>query len=99
MAEEQVGLGKEQVREPAPWIKIFSGFRVAADPKKLLLAAVGIFVMAVGWWLLASFFYEFNRKQPKWPDYRDQVGEGRRYKDAEVAFKSFKQDLNNWNLM
>ena len=28
----------------APWLKIFAGFKLALDPKKLLLAAVGIFV-------------------------------------------------------
>lgn len=98
MAEEQVGFGKESVREMSPWIKIFSAFKVALDPKKLLLAAAGIFVMALGWWLLATFFYTMHRK-PKLTDYTAQVGEGRSYRTEEDAFKSFKQDLNNWNLL
>lgn len=97
MAEEQVGLGKDQGREPAPYTRIFSAFRVAADPKKLLLAAAGIFVMALGWWLLASFFYEFNRATPKWSEYEAKAGDDQTKKEKE--FKRFKQDLNNWNLL
>ncbi len=92
MVEEQIGLGKEPVREPAPWTKIFSGFRVAADPKKLLLAAAGIFLMGFGWYFLASFFFAFNSKAPQWSDSTYQA------KDAE-AFKRFKRDRANWNLM
>src|SRR5262245_33552606 len=100
MAEDQVGLGKEQVREPAPWTKIFTGFRVAADPKKLLLAAAGILVMALGWWILAAFFYTFYRdKVPQWKDYESQVGANKRFEDNDKAFEAYKQDLSNWNLM
>jgi hypothetical protein len=98
MAEEQVGLGKDQAREPAPWTKIFSAFRVAADPKKLLLAAGGIFVMALGWWILATLFYSMNSKAPQWADY-DKGFKDEDSPEAKDAFKRFKQDRGNWNLL
>jgi hypothetical protein len=57
MAEEQVATRKDHLHDSLIWTKIFGGFRVALDPKKLLLAAAGILVMSIGWWLLACLFY------------------------------------------
>jgi hypothetical protein len=40
-----------------PWIRIFRCFQVALDPRKLLVAAAGILVMSLAWWLLSNIFY------------------------------------------
>jgi len=45
---------------------IFRTFRVALDPKKLVLAAAGIIVMALGWWLISVAFYSL-KSQPVLP--------------------------------
>jgi hypothetical protein len=44
MAEDQ-GQRKD-LWMTAPWLKLFGAFKVALDPKKLLLAGAGIFVMS-----------------------------------------------------
>src|SRR6266404_5255786 len=67
MAEDQVGTRKDHLRETGFWTKIFGTFKVALDPKKLLLAAAGIVVMAIGWWLLSVAFYE-TRSRPQQED-------------------------------
>ncbi len=48
--------------EPAPkpswmWLQIFRCFQVALDPRKLIVAALGILVMSLGWHLLSKAFY------------------------------------------
>ena len=50
----------DHVRELPLWTRLFTAFKVALDPKKLLLAAAGIVVMAFGWWLLANIFHWFE---------------------------------------
>src|SRR5262249_58277347 len=40
-----------------PLMEIFRFFQVALDPRKLLFAAVGILVMAFGWYMLSAMFY------------------------------------------
>ena len=60
MAQEQSGpIAK------APWTKIFTAFKVALDMKKLLLAAAGIVLVALGWWLISLTFYN-TRSFPEW---------------------------------
>ena len=44
-------------RRPASWTKLFGTFLVALDPFKLLVAAAGILVTALGWWLISVVFY------------------------------------------
>lgn len=96
MAEEQVGLRREDLRDWAPWTRIFTAFKVALDPKKLLLAAAGILCMAAGWWLLSMLFFSFNSTPPNWGDYRDSEY----YKDREEdAWKAYKGSLNRWNFL
>ena len=56
MAEERMGTPEGETRTYWAWTELFRTFQVALDPKKLLLAAAGIFVMWVGWWLLAIAF-------------------------------------------
>lgn len=40
-----------------PWFGIFRCFQIALDPRKLLVAALGIVVMSFAWWLLSLAFY------------------------------------------
>ncbi|MEZ6140965.1 MAG: hypothetical protein R3B84_10375 [Zavarzinella sp.] len=41
----------------ASWTSIFRTFLVALNPGKLFVAAIGILVTALGWWLLSVIFY------------------------------------------
>jgi hypothetical protein len=56
-------------RTTLPWTNIFRCFQIALDPRKLFVAAVGIFVMSFLWWVLSNIFYY---KAPKIddPDYQ-----------------------------
>src|SRR5579871_1280402 len=71
------GMAEDRYAAPAPprerwqFINLFRTFRVALDPKKLLLAAAGIVVMAFGWWLLSVIFYSVY-SQPNTTNY--QIG-------------------------
>ena len=87
MAEDQAGLRKDYVKELAPWSRLFSAFKIALDPKKLLLAAAGILTMALGWYVLAVIFFALDSTPPKWgKDY-----EGFSDKDKKhVAWQRFK---------
>lgn len=91
MAEDQVGLRKDNLRELPGWTKLFTGFKVALDPKKLLLAAAGILVMSVGWWLLSALFFSFNRTPPTW--------DPTQYDDKTEGWKEFKRARSRWNLL
>src|SRR5438093_773625 len=97
MAEEQIGMRKDNPRELPSWMKLFTAFKVALDPKKLLLAAAGILVMAFGWWLLAVIFFDiFASKRPEdWQTYRVRNADVK----EEEAWQDFKQARNRWNLL
>src|SRR6266404_2356672 len=89
MAEEHVG------PRPAAWTKIFSGFKVALDLKKLLLAAAGILLTALGWWALSYLAY-FVASKPDWSDF------GARVKpdiDKNSLWTEFKARRASWNLL
>src|SRR5262249_30184009 len=91
MVEEQVGVRKEDPRELPAWMKLFSGFKVALDPKKLLLAAAGILMMSSGWWLWSVIFFDiFARKDP--PTWEEAKSEGR-------DCTQFKLSRVRWNLL
>ena len=66
---------------------IFTGFRVALDLKKLLLAGAGILLTALGWWILSAAFH--SPTVPLWKDYEGQP----------AAWKNFKRDRARWNLL
>ncbi len=92
MAEEQGGPRKETWL----WLKLFSGFKIAILPSKLLLAAAGILVMALGWWLLAAIFFGLSSTAPDPVAYLTGVKE----EEKEAAFKrDFKKARNSWNLL
>src|SRR5436190_3664569 len=57
MADDRFDTRPSNFLESLPWTELFRTFRVALDPKKLLLAAAGILVMACGWWVISVAFY------------------------------------------
>src|SRR5476649_2352419 len=66
MAQEQSGPAAK-----APWTKIFTAFKVALDVKKMALAAVGIFLVFAGWWVISASFY-YVRTFPEWKYFEDK---------------------------
>jgi hypothetical protein len=68
MAEERIGTTDGEPRARWAWTDLFRTFWVALDPKKLVLAAAGIFFMWVGWWILGTIFFN-SRAEPKRSDY------------------------------
>jgi hypothetical protein len=99
MAEDKFEQREVNYRQWLPWTHIFRGFSVARDPKKLLLAAAGILVMAFGWWLLATIFYT---QQPPVPDDYPTANyqkDGADQHEAErLAFAAFRRDRDQWNV-
>src|SRR5262249_47510168 len=87
MAEDKVEEREVNFRQMLPWTELFRSFQVALDPKKLLLAAAGILVMSLGWYVLAWAAFEMQTK-PEWDQY-----------DAskEFAWEKFKDDRAKWN--
>ena len=62
MAEDRMGSSNHESHTYWAWTELFRTFQVALDPKKLILAAAGIFVMWAGWWLLSIIFYNARAK-------------------------------------
>src|SRR5438132_4800764 len=87
MAEEKIEPREINFRQWLPWTQIFRGFWIALDHKKLLLAAAGIVVMALGWWFFSIVFYK-TRHEPKWG--------GSEYTNN---WEDFKKDRERWNLL
>jgi hypothetical protein len=96
MAEEKVEPREVNIRQMLPWTELFQSFKVALDPKKLLLAAAGILVMAFGWWVLAAVFYG-SQSEPKWDNPPGDTPEAAKLKDD--AWKRFKEDRRKWNIL
>lgn len=88
MAVEHTGKGKETPL----WWKIFLGFGIALDIKKLLLAAAGIFVTALGWWLLSALFYAMWT-EPNFAKFEPN------YTSKEDAFKAYKRSLSQYSFL
>jgi hypothetical protein len=91
MAEDKVEPRELNWRQLLPWTVIFQGFRVALDLNKLLLAAAGILLTAVAWWLLSVIFYY---QKPEWPSKYMAEKENK-----AAAWAAFKQDREQWNLI
>jgi hypothetical protein len=87
MAEEKVELRDLKWHQLVPWTELFRGFHVALDPKKLLLAAAGILVMACSWYILSAIFFH-SRAEPSW----DLGHYGR-------DWAGFESDRRKWNLL
>jgi hypothetical protein len=102
-------------RATFPWMEIFRCFQVALDPRKLLVAAAGILVMSLGWYLLSAVFY-YKAPDRNAPEYANTTilkeFEGRKKKlpdgtevnyaepDAkEIADKRFATDFDQWRIL
>src|SRR5579884_2378663 len=106
MADEKIDPRDGHGRRPL-WTELFRGFQIALDPKKLALAAAGILTMAAGWWLISAIFFS-SRTIPDWPsqyptaDYMPkQTEEGQNSEKIALdrAWKQFKEDRRQWNLL
>jgi hypothetical protein len=107
MAEDKVEPREINWRQLLPWTELFRGFQVALDLNKLLLAAAGIVVMAIGWWFLSVVF--IARESGKPPDWSTYLGEhpiGPQAKSEEEknaalrrTWEDFRQAHDHWNLM
>ncbi len=49
------------------WSLLSGCFRIALMPGKVMLAALGVFTMASGWWFLALIFSSTYGTSPEWP--------------------------------
>jgi hypothetical protein len=97
MAEERIGTPDGEARTYWAWTELFRTFQVALDPKKLVLAAAGILVMWVGWFIL-SWIFTGIRSEPHAtdPDY-DRARIQKKYDvsepDAEaIAKQAYERD-------
>jgi hypothetical protein len=95
MAEDQGGMRKDYLKEFAPWTTLFSAFKVALDPKKLVLAGCGLLTLALGWYVLSVIFFGLGGKKPEWSNYPDSNDPAKK----EAAWKEFKSDRQRWNLL
>lgn len=96
MAEEQDRPRKDSVWKSPSW-KIFTAFKVALDPKKLLLAGMGILLTAVGWFVWSWLFYNLT-SMPVADNYL-QTNNADNEKENELAFRRFKVDRERWNFL
>lgn len=82
-------------RTALPWTNLFRCFQVALDPRKLFIAAIGILVMSLLWWLLSTMFY-YKAPTINDPDYstatiqehfagKDNPDTGKPYAEGELA--------------
>ncbi len=96
MAEDKVEPREVNWRQLMPWTALFQGFRVALDPNKLVLAALGILSMALGWWLLA-FIFDYKKPQPSDFGLGDLqvIGES----EAATRWEKFKEEREKWHVM
>ena len=85
MADERSGLPEGEERTYWAWTELFRTFQVALDPKKLALAAAGIVVMWLGWWLLSLVFFNL-RGEPK-DEYRADRNQVRLYDFKGANYK------------
>ncbi len=90
MADEHMG---QRLESRAPWLRIFSAFKIALDIKNLLLAAGGLLVTALGWWVLAVAFYNGPfASMPRWSSFENE-------KEPELAWERFKRARHSWNML
>ncbi len=89
MAEQKMDPRDASWRRLFPWTEIFNGFKLTLDPNKLFLAAVGILLMALAWWILAVVFGAlYSPKPEKWTGSTEPD-----------AWNRFVIQRDGWNLM
>ena len=54
MPEDRHDIRRIDLAELLPWTILFRGFRLARDPKKIALGALGALVMSLGWYVISS---------------------------------------------
>lgn len=87
MADQKADARDVSWRRLVPWTDLFNGFKLTLDPNKLFLAAGGILVMALAWWLLAVVFGAFYGKTAdKWTG-------------GSADWNAFVARRDGWNLM
>ncbi|MBA4189346.1 MAG: hypothetical protein C0467_15220 [Planctomycetaceae bacterium] len=95
----------------ASWMEIFRCFQVALDPRKLLVAAVGILVMSFMWWLLSVIFYS-KAPETSEPQYQNstiqrELGDkkkpdGTAYTEEDfrrIAHERYSTDMEQWRVL
>lgn len=99
----EVPPGYVSFRATFPWMNLFRCFQVALDPRKLLVAAAGILVMAFGWYVLSAMFYY---KAPDRSDPRYSNGTlAKEYEDkneqelTQLGEQKFKADYDQWRVL
>ncbi|MFL5245781.1 MAG: hypothetical protein ACJ8FY_27220 [Gemmataceae bacterium] len=97
MVEEKGEPREFNWRQLLPWTELFQGFRIALDVNKLLLAAAGIVVMALGWWVLASVFYYDKPQYGKYSS-ASETGDDSEARNR-LAWSKFKTDVGKWTLI
>ena len=97
--------------KPYLWTEIFRCFGVALDPRKLLIAAIGILVMSLGWHLLSRIFnyaapvrttseYATDTIAKDYKDKKKAAGVDYTNEDFQIeADKRFERDYANWKLL
>src|SRR5262245_8611945 len=92
MAEDRIE-SRDSWRTLAPFTELFRAFQIALDLNKLFLAAAGIVVMTLGWWILSMIFAAgYDKNAPEWatrPKGDPTAAEYARHREARLA----------WNLM
>ena len=96
-------------RRVTPWAEIFRCFQVALDPRKLVVAAIGILVMSLGWHLLSRTFYydkptESNEKYQKDAQYYlgEKKANGENVTPEDVRLKAAQleeRDIAQWKVL
>ncbi len=99
MADDQNDGRKDYHKGPPPWTKLFSAFKIALDPRKLLLAGAGLLVMSVGWYVLAIIFFGSYSNKPEWKDFKDRLEPGASDEARDAVWKDFKRARHRWYLL
>lgn len=109
MADGPDGSTLPVTRPRYQWTEIFRCFQVALDPRKLLVAAAGIVVVSLGWYLLSRTFYR-EQPNPDAPEYTNldylrkefkgaKHPDNREYSDDDYRAKGVekhRKDLAQW---
>jgi hypothetical protein len=105
MAEGRDEAPAYPARPTHPWAEIFRCFQVALDPRKLLVAAAGILLVSVGWYLLSL---AFNRDMPRDTDpaYTDDAQLARKYpalaspeERRAAGRRQYDEDFAEWKVL
>ncbi len=89
------------------WLHLFRSFQVALDPKKLLVAALGILVMSLGWHVLSRMFnYDkplrgseaYSNKTLADLKYADPTGQNQEKYLNEEGDRQFQRALARWKV-